>query len=392
MKRLTLFLLLLAGTTYAQNPYTVDSILSKADIDDTSSIHQVVQALDISRTIEYEKGEAKAYHYLGYVYNIKGNFSLSMEKYRTAEQLYKSIGDNEKRAHVQINLAYLYNRLQDHDQETLCAIEAIKITEKDSIKAYGWNCIGRAQMALGRIDSAFNCFTRAIEIKEKFGQTEDIHDFLNSMGNALIKGKKYDSAIAVFWRIQGYANDRPKVLARMFNNIGVCHHLLNQYQMAELNYLESIALAVKAESGGACLNYAELLHQMGQPEKAKSYLAKGLQFDYDLGHLGRTLHAMKMFEQSSNVRDCLYVHATRDFEKLRAHSVSVAMIESDLRNAREKAALHEANKAKTDLLITILAVTALSVAMAVRYFIKCYRSEKVREFVKRQFEKRFGSA
>jgi tetratricopeptide (TPR) repeat protein len=141
-------------------------------------------------------------------------------------------------------------------------------------------------------------------------------------------------------------------LSRMYNNIGVCHHLKGEFLNAELNYLEAIALAVKSESGGACLNYAELLYNLGQPEKARSYLAKGLQFDYDLGHLGRTLHAMKMFEQSSNVRDCLYVHATRDFEQLRSECVTVAGIESDLRNAREKAALSQAAESDRRLLWT----------------------------------------
>jgi tetratricopeptide (TPR) repeat protein len=205
-------------------------------------------------------------------------------------------------------------------------------------------------MALGKTDSAFTSFMTAVKLKEKIGQTKDVHLFLTGLGNAYIKVKMYDSAITTFWRIQRYAYNRGPVLSRMYNNIGVCHHLKEEFQNAELNYLESIALAEKSESGGACLNYAELLYNLGQPEKARAYLAKGLTFDYDLGHLGRTLHAMKMFEQSSTVRDCLYVHATKDFEQLRSECVTVAGIESDLRNAREKAALTQAAEANRKLL------------------------------------------
>jgi hypothetical protein len=137
--------------------------------------------------------------------------------------------------------------------------------------------------------------------------------------------------------------------------------------MAELNYLESIALAVKSESGGACLNYAELLFETGYPEKSRSYLAKALQFDYDLVHLGRTLYAVEMYKESSMVRDCVYVHATRDFEQLLPECVSIAMIESDLRNAREKAALEEASEAKTTAMWTMVLVGVVAIGLLGNY-------------------------
>jgi tetratricopeptide (TPR) repeat protein len=387
MKRLLFLLCFCAYNTFAQDITSVDSILTTVNLDDSSHIHRIVRALELSKIIEYEKGEARCYHFLGYIYNIKGNFPLSMEKYLMAEQLYKNIGDNEKMAHVNINVAYLYDRLKDYEKEIAASKKAISLTKLDSMKAYGYNCMGRAEMVMGNIAESIKNFNKAIEIKEQTGDANDIHDFLNSMGNAFIKAKMYDSAIATFWRIQRYAHGSTKILSRMYNNIGVCHHFKGQKQFAELNYLESIILDVKSESGGACLNYAELLYQMGQPEKAKSYLAKGLSYDYDLGHLGRTLHAMRMFEQSSIVRDCLYVHATKDFEKLRSNSVSIAVIESDLRNAREQSALKEANEWKGKMLWTWLAISVVAAIAVGKYMWDFYNERKTNRGVAQNLDR-----
>jgi tetratricopeptide (TPR) repeat protein len=367
VKNLFLLICFLAYGASAQDITTVDSILNSVNLDDSSHVHRIVTALNISKKIEYEKGEARSYHFLGYIYCIKRNFPLSMEKYMMAEQLYKSIGDDEKRAKVCISIAYVFNALKSYEKEIKFANQAVHLSKEDSLKAYAYNSIGRSQMALGKTDSAFNSFMTAVKLAEKSGKIKEVPLFLTGLGNAYIKVKMYDSAIVSFWKIQRYANGDLIQLSRMYNNIGVCHHLKGELQNAELNYLESIALSVKSESGGACLNYAELLYNMGQPEKARSYLAKGLQFDYDLGHLGRTLHAMKMFEQSSTVRDCLYVHATRDFEQLRSECVTVAGIESDLRNAREKAALSQAAEADRKLLWTGLLIGFVTISLMGKY-------------------------
>lgn len=363
MKNLFLLLCLIGYSTYAQDITTVDSILQAVNLDDTSHVRSVVDALNISKKIEYEKGEAKAYHYLGYIYNIKGNFTLSMQKEMMAEQLYKSIGDDEMRAKACISIAYTFHMLQSPEKQLEYSKLAIELSKEDSLKAYAYNNIGRAQMALGKIDSSFSSFMTAVTLAERSGKIKEIPLFFTGLGNAYIKVKMYDSALVAFWKIQRYAEGNPTQLARMYLNIGTCHDLKGEKQFAELNYLESIALAVKSESGWACLNYAELLYKMGQEDKARAYLAKGLQFDYDLGHLGRTLHAMKMFEQSSTVRDCLYVHATKDFERLRSECVSVAGIESDLRNAREKAALKEASDWKGKMLITLILIGTIAFVM-----------------------------
>jgi tetratricopeptide (TPR) repeat protein len=390
MKELILFLCLLAFSSRAQDITTVDSILEAVNLDDSSHIHKVVDALNLAKKLEYEKGEARAYHFLGYIYNVKGNFPLSMEKEMMAEQLYKSIGDDEMRAKACISIAYTFHMLKSPEKQLQYSKLAIQLSEEDSLKAYAYNNIGRAQMALGKTDSAFHSFMTAVKLAEKSGKVKEVPLFFTGLGNAYIKIKMYDSAITSFWKIQRYAEGNPNELARMYNNIGTCHHFKKEYQYAELNYLESIALASKAESGGACLNYAELLHETGYEEKARAYLAKALQFDYDLGHLGRTLHLMKMFEQSSMVRDCLYVHATRDFEQLRSECVTVAMIESDLHNAREKAALHEASEWKGKMMWTGLLIGVLFFALSARYIylsrhkIKAYRAsfEKIRALVK----------
>lgn len=362
-----------AYNTFAQTFSTVDSLLENVDVDDSSQIYNAVKALNTAKMLEYQKGEAKAYHVLGYMYSVKKNFPRAMEKYLQARQLYKEIGDSNREALVCVNLAYAYHELKDYEKEKKYCREVLSISKIDSTRAYAYNAIGKAEMAEGNIKEALVNFNQAINIMEEKGLTKTVYKFYNNLGVSYQKKKMYDSAVMTFWRINRYAYQRPHVLAQMFMNIGVSYHLKGDYENAELNYLESISIGSKDCSGKACLNYAELLYQKGEKGKAKQYLAHGLTYDYDLGHLGRTLFAMEMYKESALVRDSLFNHATKDYEQLMKTSVNIATIESDLKNAREKAALKEIAEYKSKWMWAVAGISFLLLAMAGKYLYN-YRS------------------
>lgn len=371
MKNLFLLVCFISFTSFAQNIATVDSLLTTIDVDDTSHIHRTIDVLNLSKQLQYDKGEANAYHKLGFIYNVKNSFPLSMEKYYKAIELYKGIGDQERVAAVKVNIAYVFNRMKDFDNEIKHAEEALKITKDDSLRAYAYTSIGKGLMGLGKTKEAIEAFNKAVDIKIKTGQSHDLHKFYNALGVAYIRSHQYDSAISTLWKINRYGHGRIDVIARMYNNLGVAHHFKKEYQNAELNYLEAVALDDRCESGSACLNYAELLHETGHKQKARHYLARALDKEYELGHLGRTLFAMEMYKESALVRDSLFTHATKDFQQIRKESVSIATIESDLKNAREKAALKEASEANMKLAWAVGLISFLVLAMAGKYIWSC---------------------
>jgi tetratricopeptide (TPR) repeat protein len=146
VKNLLLIVCFFAYNTYAQNFYTVDSILNTVNVEDSSHIHQTIEALNLAKQLGYDKGEARAFHCLGFIYTMKGSFPLSMEKYLRAADLYKHIGNEEKRAVVLVNIAYVFHRMKDYEQEIKYAEEALAISKEDSIKGYAYSCLGKAKM------------------------------------------------------------------------------------------------------------------------------------------------------------------------------------------------------------------------------------------------------
>lgn len=381
VKNLLLIVCLLSNNIFAQTFSTVDSLLENTNVDDSSQIYQAVKALNLSKELEYQKGEARSYHVLGYMYSVKKNYPKAMEKYFQARQKFKEIGDKNREALVCVSLAYAFHALKDYEKEKQYCRDVLMLSTVDSTRAYAYNSIGRAEMAEGNVKRAVASFNRAIIIMDNNGLTHKIYKFYTNLGVSYQKVHMYDSAIMTFWKIDRYAYKRPDVLAQMYMNIGVSYHLKGDYDNAELNYLESISMGNKDCSGKSCLNYAELLHQMGEKNKAKQYLAHGLTYDYDLGHLGRTLFAMEMFKESAQVRDSLFNHATKDYEQLMKTSVNIATVESDLRNAREKAALKEIAEYKSKWMWAVAGISFLLLAMAGKYLWDCrHKIQSFRDF------------
>jgi tetratricopeptide (TPR) repeat protein len=212
MKRLLLLLCLVAFSSSAQDIATVDSILKSVDLDDSAHVHRIVEALNLSKKLEYEKGEAQAYDYLAYIYCVKRNFKLSIEKNLMAADLYKSIGDDESRAKSYVSIAYAYNEMKLPKEVIRYANMTLDLSKQDSLRAFAYNSLGRGQMALGKTTESFKNFMTAVKRAEDCGKINKVHLFLTGLGNAYLKRKMYDSAIASFWRIQRYANGDTTIL------------------------------------------------------------------------------------------------------------------------------------------------------------------------------------
>jgi tetratricopeptide (TPR) repeat protein len=379
-KKLLLALcLIFSFNVFSQNIATVDSLLELSNSDDTSHISLSIQALNLAKTLDYEKGQGRALHKLGYQYEKKGNYPLAIQKYLQSEYIRNKTGEDEMRGFVYINIAFLYDKVKDYDSEIRYAEQALKIVKSDSLKCFAHNSMGKAYLNKGIYDSALHHFNTSIAIKEKKGNKSSLHREYNGLGNALIKAGNYDAAIRAFSKIYNYAMVDKKILAKMNNNIGVCYHSLGNFQEAEHYFLEAIKYNNREESGDACLNYAEILFLNGQAEKANEYVAKALTYNYDLAHLGRTLHALHRFEESSQVRDSLYRHATTNYEFLNQDGLEVARIENEMLHERERVALREKYETERKYKFTVICIFVLCIGLIIKYLWEYYFKMKSTE-------------
>jgi tetratricopeptide (TPR) repeat protein len=367
-KKLLLALcLLFSNAAFPQNIHTIDSVLQTVNVSDSSHINKTIYALNLARTLNYEKGQANALHTLGFLYECKGNYPLALEKYLQCEYIRSKTGEDNLRAQVLVNIAYLYDKVKDYNSEIRYANEALKIAKEDSLKCFAYVSLGKGYLNKGYNDLAIEFFNTSITIKKEKGLTSSLYKDYSSLGNAYIKVKKYDSAIISFSKIYGYSSGKKDILARMYNNLGVSYHFKGDYKEAEQNYLESINLNVKDESGDACLNYAELLYQLGEKNKANEYLNKALDYNYNLAHLGRTLHFMERFEESSEVRDCLYRHSNMNYELLNHDGLKVARIENETLHERERQALKAKYETERKYKFMVISLSILFIGLIFKY-------------------------
>ena len=231
-KLLLAFCLLFSNAAFPQNIHTIDSVLLTVNVSDTSHINKTIYALNLAKTLDYQKGQAKALHTLGFLYECKGNYPLALEKYLQCEFIRSKTGEDNLRAQVLVNIAYLYDKVKDYHSEIRYANEALKIAREDSLKCFAYVSLGKGYLKNGYDDLAIEFFNTSISIKKARGLTSSLYTEYSSLGNAYIKVKKYDSAIVALSKIYQFSSGKKDILARMYNNLGVCYHFKGEYKEA----------------------------------------------------------------------------------------------------------------------------------------------------------------
>lgn len=85
---------LLHKTAYIAYRINIDKVLVYAQ-----------EAVDISRNIDYKKGEAESLRLLGLYHDSKSDYSVAIKYFRESLTLYRELGDQRK-------VSYLYNSIR----------------------------------------------------------------------------------------------------------------------------------------------------------------------------------------------------------------------------------------------------------------------------------------
>ena len=259
---------------------------------DDSAIIVNTRSLDLSRKIDYLKGQSDALLGLGSSYArvgsfddakkylnrnlkiaIQGNDSLAIAKsynvlaaintqqieyteamdlYTKASKIFQNLGANRNHSRALGNIGFIHRNLGNYGKAESYFRESDDIARKENFtaqlafNAYNLSIVYRE---LGQLDRAVESNQKAIEIYSKLGDAKRVSFGYFTMGKINLKKEDYETALINFkesLKISKKVRDSVNI-GHSFEHIAKCLHKLNRNQEAKENLNKALEIAVEID-------------------------------------------------------------------------------------------------------------------------------------------------
>lgn len=275
-----------------------DIIARLSSVTRTSNPEQALEyaqkAMEISKSIGYEKGIAKSYTLMGIISQYRGDYLNALEFYHNAKTEYEKAGLKTGVANSVNNIGIIYHQQGDYPRALGNYREALKILEEfDDIHgmAYCYGNIGNVYLSQKKYDQALDYYEKSLRLKRESKDSSGIANCLNNIGSVYQEKEDFKAALHNFHKaleIREEINDKIGV-AYCRENIGTIYMFQGAYARA-IEYLEK-SLKLNEELGdktgiASCnINMGRLKQHTGQWDEALEYLTKGLNKAIEIGSL-----------------------------------------------------------------------------------------------------------
>lgn len=293
-----------------------------------TSITLGLEALELSRKLAYQYGEAYSLYILGIDFIYLGDYNGSIEKLKESFKIFNYIKNETYKARVLNTLGNVYKRKGNFNK----AIENYTISldiskrKKDTIMLSAlYNNIALLYLDMGNDYKKSLEFQKLnLELISKTNKTLDIYNCLMNIGNAYEKMQNYDKAISFYTQSLDYLNEENKYDKMLLvHNMGVVYEKLQKFESAKRYYNSAIELEKEIGNkdmyvyslqgiGNVRIKTGDFLE--GEKYLLKSYsLAKEIE---DLPKQKRLAYNLKsVYEKQGNYKESLkYLEIYDDLE------------------------------------------------------------------------------
>lgn len=331
---------------------------SFAQTDSALFYHQ--KALLYREKISDQLGIADSYNNIGIAFDSQGNFENALQYYFKALKLYEDKKDDDKIAMTMVNIGVVYK------------------TQKEYKKAYFY-------------------YKKANEIYEKLNSDFGIAVTSGNLGAILINFKSYTSSLKYLNKAKLLYEklDYQPYVAYPISNIAVVYDSLHQFEKADENYIESIALHEKFannfEVANICNAFSNCLIKQKKYKESIIYAEKALKYSKDanayflevnaLNNLAKAYGKLAIFDKGYYYSNLYNKGMDRLFKSEKTKAVFE--IEAKYENEKKsKLLLQIQNKIQQrNTVVIILSLLILSIAL-ISYLI--YRQQKIKSKQKEQ--------
>ncbi|MBL7149536.1 MAG: tetratricopeptide repeat protein [Candidatus Cloacimonetes bacterium] len=243
------------------------------------------KALELSKKINYKKGEAHALNNIATAYYISSDYNRSIEIFLEALHLFEDIEDKKNIAQTLNNIGLTYNVLSKYEISLDYHLKSLKIREEIGDQegiAASYNNIGNINWETMNHDSALEYYKKSLKIYEEINNKDGIAIISNNMGNIFFVLKKFDQSSKCFIKsliIYEELNKKYGVAAAS-NNIAFVFKEAENYNKALEYSFKSLKtseeMQEKAGIANTSNNIGELYMLLGNYNKALPYFQRSL--------------------------------------------------------------------------------------------------------------------
>ena len=261
----------------------------KGDLD--KALNYYKNGLKLMREIKDLKGESSCLANIGYIYNDKGDYTLAVQYTLKGTRIKELMNDKRGIAICYNNLGNIYLNQSNFKEAVLSHFKSLKLREemKDSSGVGGcYINIALVFEAQNKMDEALLNYKRALKAVSSVGDKFGIGIALNSIGNVYMSKKNYEAALDNYTRslrIRKESDDK-QGQAECYNGIGNVYLEKKKYKEALEYQLQSLHLQeLTGSKKGSALTYNNLgniSEQMKHYTNAVDYYKKALTISTDI--------------------------------------------------------------------------------------------------------------
>jgi signal transduction histidine kinase len=212
-----------------------------------------IKALKLSQDIQYVKGEALAFKYIGMFYYNNTNNVEALDNWLMSLEKFKSINDKTGISNMLSNIGALYDRQADDAKSLEYSLQSLQLAEEigDKIRiATALQNIGNTYLRKKATRSkALEYFFRAVPYSEELKDQDLSVTLFSNMGDAYFIMDKIDSALFYYKKgLTASQNAEQTTTVYIYNYIGKGYAKKGNYNLAIEYQKRSVALAKKLDA------------------------------------------------------------------------------------------------------------------------------------------------
>jgi len=273
-------------------------------------------ALDLAKTLDYEKGIAFSHKYIGNCYDIQGKGSKALEHFLASLEIFEEIGDKRESGFIYTNIGIVNIHMGNLPEALNNIFTALKIFEEIGDKGgmiWSYESIGNIYQRMGNLPEALKHYSACLKISEEIGDKDGIAKsyfrigYINhSSGNLEKAMEDFLAALKIYEEMGNRGG-----AARCDNNIGCAYWDLGNYDEAIKYFQASLKISEEiGDNGLAAYNYeclADVNIDLNNFQEARKYLDDRLAYLIEIGDKNGIVHSYikigKLYHQQGNYQD-----------------------------------------------------------------------------------------
>jgi serine phosphatase RsbU (regulator of sigma subunit)/Tfp pilus assembly protein PilF len=266
--------------------------LNSASISNEDAKAYTIQALNLAKGINYNKGMAMSYNHLGVIERNSSNYASALNYHNLALQYISPYGICSEKANILNNIGVVYRRLSELSKAADFHLRALSVAEEvnDSRSInIATNSLGNIYLAQGNYTEALKHFEKSLQREKATNNSLGIAINLNNIGAVYAMQKEYAKAVSFYSQsleINKKIGDK-KGISICYNCLGEMYSKQQQYKKAIAVFKKSLDLNLKLGdkiyTASNYINIGDLHTSDGNYPEAETNIRKGLEIAMSIG-------------------------------------------------------------------------------------------------------------